>query len=234
MSNTEPTPSQQKQQKVTVLEPGEIERFDNLLIRALFNDNIEAHATDEDREKVFGEIRGVCLARGLTQFTNDLASTGGSFIDVMMSYGSNVAAYMQDVFDNLHADSEKEKDLSVEEKTLLKFFVDHGVQPHPVRTRGEADEFLDGLRKFAMENGIQAKDFDRIAASVDEEESLHDEDCPCHLNNAESPEYSVVCPKHGRVYLSDTEYTEQLLDPDKGWFCPTCGAKSLLYDEEDC
>lgn len=241
--------------KKSAMGPGEIERFNDLLIRALFADNIKAHASDEEREHVFGEIRAVCLTRGLTQFMDDLKTSNNAFVGIMSSYGANVATYMQTVLDNLHDAEQKGNTITSGEQELIKFFRDRGVAPRPIK---EVDPFLEELRKFATKNGIPDSTFDGLVTMVDEdsghdmddgEEGCEWRDCPYHtvqhamrdaVTNAVEKKfrggqegYSVVCPDHGRVFLSNDEYTEQLLDPDKGWFCTECGVKALLYEEED-
>jgi hypothetical protein len=32
--------------------------------------------------------------------------------------------------------------------------------------------------------------------------------------------YAVLCPEHGRVYLTEAEYRRQLDNADVGWRCP--------------
>ena len=240
--------------KKTVMGRGAIEQFDNLLIRALFADNIKSHVADDDRERVFEEIRAVCLTRGLTEFVHDLKVSSDSFVDVLTSYGANVATYMQSVVDSLHEAEQEGNATSPGEQALIKFFRDRGIQPRLVSEErvGGANGFLDGLRKYAVRNGIDEDTFNELVVMVDEEDEEDDRDecdCPYHrvqhaMRNAVTKQcgikqernqdgYSIVCPEHGRVYLSNTEYTEQLLDPDKGWFCTRCDAKSVLYEEED-
>jgi hypothetical protein len=250
-TNPEPKTRQEDPPKKTVMGPGEIEKFDNLLIRALFADNIKPHASDAEKERVFGEIRAVCLTRGLTQFTEDFSDADGSFVDVMTSYGANVASYMQTVLDNLHDADQKGNATTPGEQALLQFFKERGVRPRPLWNN---DRFLNELRKFAMAKGIPDSTFDELVAMVDEDEAIEEDEggCDCSYHRVQhamrdavqehcqriveqdgNDGYSIVCPDHGRVFLTDKAYTEQLLDPDRGWFCTECGVKAPLYEEED-
>lgn len=34
--------------------------------------------------------------------------------------------------------------------------------------------------------------------------------------------YAVICPTHGQVFLTETEYSQQLSRPNSLWKCP-CG-----------
>jgi len=250
-TNPEATRKEESKKKA-LMGPGEIARFNDLLIRALFGDNIKSHASDAERELVFGEIRAVCLTRGLSLFIDDLKTLNNSFIDVMASYGTNVASYMQTILDSLHEAEREGNATSPDEQLLLQFFQDRGVQPRRRLEERIGDPFMAGLRKYAVQNGIDSDLFDELVAMTDDG-SIHDmddgedgwEDCNCpyhrikHAMVQDSAQcqqqegYSVVCPDHGRVFLSNEEYTKQLLDPDRGWLCPECGAGCTLYEEED-
>ena len=42
------------------------------------------------------------------------------------------------------------------------------------------------------------------------------------MANSDSP-YAILCFYHGRVYLSDYEYNQQMQFADARWVCPLCG-----------
>lgn len=41
--------------------------------------------------------------------------------------------------------------------------------------------------------------------------------------------YAVMCPVHGRIYLTREGYTHQMNDPNAFWRCP-CGRKAEFDD----
>lgn len=43
--------------------------------------------------------------------------------------------------------------------------------------------------------------------------------------------YGVVCPHHGPVRLSKSEYMSQMMQPDAFWECPLCGQRASWDDE---
>lgn len=42
--------------------------------------------------------------------------------------------------------------------------------------------------------------------------------------------YAVICREHGRVLLTEDEYTRQLCKPDALWRCPKCGDDAQFDD----
>jgi hypothetical protein len=50
------------------------------------------------------------------------------------------------------------------------------------------------------------------------------------LEVASSP-YAIICPDHGRVYLSSAEYERQMRLPDDRWICPRDGKVSEWDDD---
>ena len=56
-----------------------------------------------------------------------------------------------------------------------------------------------------------------------------------NVNEARNEEamssFAIICPLHGRVFLSHEEYDEQIRDTYAVWKCPRCG-KSALFDDE--
>lgn len=43
--------------------------------------------------------------------------------------------------------------------------------------------------------------------------------------------FAVICPLHGRVYLTRQAYVNQLHKADERWKCPRCGQVSAFDDE---
>lgn len=43
--------------------------------------------------------------------------------------------------------------------------------------------------------------------------------------------YAVLCPEHGKTFLTDDEYGRQLCRPDSRWTCPRCGRISQWDDD---
>ncbi len=41
--------------------------------------------------------------------------------------------------------------------------------------------------------------------------------------------YAVICPRHGKVFLSHQEYDEQMRHGDSRWACP-CGLEASFDD----
>ena len=61
---------------------------------------------------------------------------------------------------------------------------------------------------------------------------------PINRVSEEPTFWAVLCPHHGRVFLTEGEYDWQMNDPDRDWTCPvqlsparTCNAKSEWDDE---
>lgn len=49
--------------------------------------------------------------------------------------------------------------------------------------------------------------------------------------NGTEPAYAqLICPHHGKVLLTHTEYTKQLEMPGSRWRCPKCGAVAEFDD----
>lgn len=44
------------------------------------------------------------------------------------------------------------------------------------------------------------------------------------LSREETP-YAVVCPDHGQVFLTESEYNRQMGNPDRFWACPHAGPR---------
>ncbi len=42
--------------------------------------------------------------------------------------------------------------------------------------------------------------------------------------------YAVICPNHGRIYMSSERYLKQLARSDDRWVCPICLAISEFDD----
>lgn len=42
--------------------------------------------------------------------------------------------------------------------------------------------------------------------------------------------WAVICRMHGRVYLTNMQYNNQLDRPDSLWMCPICG-ESASFDD---
>lgn len=40
------------------------------------------------------------------------------------------------------------------------------------------------------------------------------------MSSANPTPWAVICPHHGRVYLTEEEYRAQLDRPDEEWVCP--------------
>ena len=48
--------------------------------------------------------------------------------------------------------------------------------------------------------------------------------------NPESP-WAVICPRHGKQFLTRQQYDHQMGAPDVRWLCPVCGAVSEWDDD---
>lgn len=44
--------------------------------------------------------------------------------------------------------------------------------------------------------------------------------------------YAVLCDDHGQQFLTEVEYSKQLLRPDSLWMCPRCGESAHWDDDE--
>lgn len=55
---------------------------------------------------------------------------------------------------------------------------------------------------------------------------------PRPRESSEPTGFAVICPEHGRVFLSEEEYDRQLSRPDSTWKCPRCG-KASEWDEDN-
>ena len=44
--------------------------------------------------------------------------------------------------------------------------------------------------------------------------------------------WAVICVQHGQVFLTEDEYSLQLLEADLGWFCPLC-ERAAEFDDEN-
>lgn len=62
------------------------------------------------------------------------------------------------------------------------------------------------------------------------ETSLEDLREPGQGASPEPTAYAVLCPKHGRVYLTLEGYTQQLSRPNAKWSCPTCQRVATFDD----
>lgn len=47
----------------------------------------------------------------------------------------------------------------------------------------------------------------------------------------ENSPWAVICPRHGRVYMTREVYELQLRAHDSLWLCPQCGQESTFDDE---
>jgi hypothetical protein len=43
--------------------------------------------------------------------------------------------------------------------------------------------------------------------------------------------FAVICRRHGRVYLTEAEYTRQMMNPDNLWQHPGCDERADFDDE---
>lgn len=43
--------------------------------------------------------------------------------------------------------------------------------------------------------------------------------------------WAVICPEHGRMYLTGAQHLAQLNEPDEPWHCPTCNAPAEWDDD---
>jgi len=48
----------------------------------------------------------------------------------------------------------------------------------------------------------------------------------------EATPYAVRCPKHGRVFLTQAEYTRQMCIANELWICPLCN-RSAQFDDDN-
>lgn len=46
----------------------------------------------------------------------------------------------------------------------------------------------------------------------------------------EKTPWAVNCPSHGKVFLTEAEYDQQMARPDATWRCP-CGQEAKFDDE---
>lgn len=44
--------------------------------------------------------------------------------------------------------------------------------------------------------------------------------------------FAVLCDEHGQQFLTDEQYSQQLLRPDSFWACPRCGESAHWDDDE--
>lgn len=51
------------------------------------------------------------------------------------------------------------------------------------------------------------------------------------MTKANKTAWAVTCRTHGKQYLTEAQYDQQLSHPDDRWFCPVCGAVSEWDDE---
>lgn len=54
------------------------------------------------------------------------------------------------------------------------------------------------------------------------------------LDPNETNPHGIICPVHGRVSLSEEEYTRQLSNPDVLWRCHVCGSIADFDDDRYC
>jgi hypothetical protein len=229
--------------KKVPLGASEIEQFVELLIRALFTDNIKKGTNDEGKVQVYNEIRALCLVRGINGFVEDLDGTDDDFVGVMSHYATNSSRYIQSVANKTLGFIERweagEKtdptdEPTQEQRRLLDFFHEHGIEETVQRV--EKDPFLAALRDFARGQGIPDGLFDKVvvlALNEDDDDAAAPKKNTSREYHGVSLGYWVVCPKHGRQLLNDDEYTEQLLDPERGFRCPRCDAVCELERELD-
>lgn len=43
--------------------------------------------------------------------------------------------------------------------------------------------------------------------------------------------YAVICREHGQQFLTEEQYSAQLMRPDSYWECPICGSHSEWDDD---
>lgn len=43
--------------------------------------------------------------------------------------------------------------------------------------------------------------------------------------------YAVICPKHGRQYLTESYYMAQLYKPNNTWVCPHGCRRNVQWDD---
>ena len=50
------------------------------------------------------------------------------------------------------------------------------------------------------------------------------------MNTHPTP-WAVICPQHGKQYLTGEQYDDQMMKADSYWFCPVCGGHSEWDDD---
>ena len=51
------------------------------------------------------------------------------------------------------------------------------------------------------------------------------------MNNQPETPWAVICPQHGKQYLTGEQYDDQMMKADSYWLCPVCGGHSEWDDD---
>lgn len=218
--------SQEQARGTILLTEADMRRFMELVIRSFFNERLRPDTPSDIREMFYERIFLVSAAHGFLTLLSKLASDSFSSVMSAMTEQGYRAIIMAAADIQLRGRMGKEMD--EDDKNLSRFLDEKGILQNVPDVPPSLLELLDmiGSRGEAP----QAKEDEECDCPVCtlrrqiERSRMADTDAPCR--------YRVECQEHGWVGLSNAEYVEQMLNPDRAWWCPICGEKAVF--DEDC
>jgi hypothetical protein len=215
----------------------DVMKFVRLLIAGAFSSMIKPETTEEKRADIFSTVLGLAAAKGIHQLLNDIDDK--NFSDVVEAYSFNATEFMGQMRWATERAVAAGK-VNDAERSLLGFLKSFNVQPVPPRSAGSIMDLL------AQAMGAQAptEDCDCPACQLRRMIQGETDDGPCGCDDCverREPDgsgraptnYRVKCPEHGYRFITDSEYTQQMLD-ENGWKCPECGADSAFDEDFAC
>lgn len=231
----------------------DLNQFADILLRSLFREDGPLTIDAEEVERVFNTLKTLCLLRGVSSLLNAMKETDDS-TEVIGMWGRASQEFMQNVAEaTLKIFDEPNFVPSPSERQLHDFFESRGILdelryntsilrgliPKTVKREKVLDD-IDAaaahLRDLGERMGIPPEVFEMIEKDIEERGHRRDYGPGAPTDNKYhgiSLGYWVICPDHGRQLLSNDVYTEQLLDPDRGFRCPVCDERAELANEVD-
>lgn len=233
----------------------DLNQFADILLRSLFREDGPIDEVEEV-ERVFDTLKTLCLLRGVSSLLVAMKETEDSG-EVIETWGkasqeflNNMAEVVLKIFD------EPGYTPTSHEQQLYDFFESRGilneiryntsilhnlvVTPEAVKQRREKaldniDAMAKQVRDLGERMGIPPEAFDRVERNVEKQGRRdYGPGAPTDTKyHGVALGYWVICPQHGRQLLSNDVYTEQLLDPDRGFRCPVCDERAELANEVD-
>jgi hypothetical protein len=124
----------------------ELVQFGELLIQALFAGSIKDDAPDEAKENILGEVKALCLIRGILTMCDDLQQSGKGMAKVLEAYSRKATGHIQGTANQLYtAEKDDDKEVDAHEAPLLAFFKAKGIQHMPEPDDGGLAEGLEQM-----------------------------------------------------------------------------------------